>query len=115
MKTVITFSILFFLTLIDSSGKGIQKHIVSTRTDSIADPSIKITGKLNTVHIITDSTEWKNNESKTRKPKDLNTIEINGENNSVVINQKKGEKVKTIQNGTGNKINISQSKPSSLK
>ena len=112
MKAIISFSILFFLCGIDSSGTGIQKRNKPTQADSISDNSIKIKGKSNTVKIIIDSTEWNNIKSNIRKPNDLNRIEINGESNSVVINQKEGDKVNTIQNGTHNQINISQSKSS---
>ena len=115
MKAIITFSILFILSVIDSSGNGIQNHNKPTQADSISDKSIKIKRKFNTVKIITDSTEWNNINSNIKNPNDLNRIEINGASNSVVVNQKKGDKVNTIQNGTHNQINISQSKSSPQK
>lgn len=115
MKAIITFSILFFFSVIGSSAKGIQHNNKKAKADSIANNPIKIIGKQNNVKIIIDSTVWKGNEPKTKNPNGLNKIEINGEGNSVLINQKKGDQVNVIQNGTRNQINISQSQSSSLK
>ena len=78
--------------------------------DSIANYSININGKQNSVSI-TNNNPIKTNFKTVGKQKNTsNAIEINGEGNSVNINQnKESGHVNIQQNGTGNQVNVSQS------
>ena len=99
------------------SGNEIQKHraTLNTKTDSISvmhldtisNHSIHINGKLNAVSITNNPSSQKNLDD---HQKNLpNTIDINGESNSVTIHQNKNAGTVIIQqNGTGNQINVSQ-------
>jgi hypothetical protein len=99
------------------SGKEIQKpkNTVNTKTDSIgvtkldsiSNSSICINGKLNAVSITKEPSIQKNLVDKQKNPS--NTIDINGEGNSVTIHQHKNAGRVTIQqNGKGNQVNVSQ-------
>jgi len=129
MKVIITMSVLLFLCLSSIAGpsengnqnrKDTLKYKVADRCaihkDSITNYSININGKLNAVSINNDNSTDKNIE-KVGKPKNAaNTVEINGEGNSVTINQNnKGGSVNIQQNGTGNQVNVSQSNRSTVK
>jgi len=105
-----------------SSALELPKHkdILKTKTtvclagnnitvDSIANYSISINGKQNLVTIKTDTLTIQTAKSIPNKLKDSNTIEINGEGNSVSVNQDPKGKVEVKQSGNNNHINISQS------
>lgn len=77
--------------------------------DSIANNSININGKYNTVKIKIDSLSVQTTKSITNKSKDSNTIEINGESNSVSISQETKGKVAVEQSGNNNTVKIVQS------
>lgn len=77
--------------------------------DSIANFSISIQGKQNLVTIKTDSLTIQTAKSFINKPKDSNTIEINGRRNSVSVTQDTKGKIEVKQSGNNNHINISQS------
>jgi len=85
-------------------------------TDSVSDYSITVNGELNSVQI-TQNTAAGKNEGTTAKQKNTpNTIEINGEGNSVKIDQRKnGGRVNIQQNGKGNRVNITQSNQNTVK
>jgi hypothetical protein len=79
------------------------------KVDSIAKFSISIQGQQNLVTIKTDSLTVQTTKSIANQSKDSNTIEINGEGNSVSINQETKGNVAIKQSGNNNHINISQS------
>lgn len=84
------------------------------RTDSISDYSINVNGRLNSVHISSDNPSGKSLEVDPKRKK--NSVEINGEGNSVNITQgKSGGKVNIQQNGNGNQIRISQNNQNTVK
>ena len=86
------------------------------RKDSIPKNSININGKLNSVSIINGHSTQKNWDTDGKQIKTSNAIEINGEGNSVTINQNKnGGSVNIQQNGKGNKVNVSQSNQYTVK
>lgn len=66
------------------------------------DYSISINGKLNSVSITNENPSGKNMETVNKQTKDSNVIALNGEGNSVNINQTKNAgKVTIQQNGKG--------------
>ena len=81
----------------------------NTKIDSIANYAININGKQNSVTIKTDSLTVKTSESILNKSKDSNTIEINGESNSVSVNQETKGKIGVKQSGNNNTVKIVQS------
>lgn len=125
MKNVLIICILLVFTpsiTCKSSAFELQKHkeILKTQTsacsasnyikvDSIANYTISINGKQNLVTIKIDSLTVQTDKSITKKSKDSNSIEINGESNSVSVNQKSRGKVVVKQSGKINHINITQS------
>lgn len=82
---------------------------INVKLDSIANYSININGIQNSVTIKTDSLTVQTTKSIPNKLNDSNTIEINGEGNSVSINQDPKGKVEVKQNGKNNTVKISQS------
>lgn len=125
MKVIFSLLIILFFcfcTFAGLSENGIQKRkatkalkadsIPAKQKDSISNYSITINGELNAVSITKGNTATKNMETVGKPKKAANTIEINGEGNSVTINQNtKDSQVNVRQNGTGNRVNISQTKP----
>ena len=125
MKNLLIICILLVFSLSimwESSAFEIPKHkdILTTKTqvctagsnitvDSIANYSININGKQNLVTIKTDSLTIQTANSIPNKSKDSNTIEINGEGNSVLVNQETKGRVEVKQSGNNNHINITQS------
>jgi len=124
MKNILIKSIVFVflisITCISSAFK-ISKHkeILKAKTsvcsvgnnveaDTITNYSININGKQNLVTIKTDSVTVQTAKSISNKTKDGNTIEINGEGNSVSVTQKSKGKMVVTQSGNNNHINISQ-------
>jgi len=79
------------------------------KVDSTANFSISIQGQQNLVTIKTDSLTVQTAKSITNKSKDSNTIEINGEGNSVSVNQDIKGKIEVKQSGNNNTVNIVQS------
>lgn len=129
MKVIFKMSVLLFFCLSSFSGfsgNGIQNRkdtlkskvasICVIRKDSIPKNSININGKLNSVSITNDHLIVKNLDTDGKQKDIYNSIEINGEGNSVNIHQnKKGGNVNIHQNGTGNKVNVSQSNQNTIK
>lgn len=123
MRVIFTMSVLLFFCFSPFSGlsgNGIQnpKDNVKPKVtascvmqkDSISKNSININGKQNSVSITNDYSTKKNLDADGKQKNTSSTIEINGEGNSVTINQnKKDGNVNIHQNGTGNKVNVSQS------
>jgi len=123
MKVIFKMSVLLFFCLSSFaglSGNGIQNpkdtlkskvaSITVIRKDSIPKNSININGKLNSVSIINGHSTQKNWDTDGKQKNISNSIEINGEGNSVNIHQNKnGGNVNIHQNGAGNKVNVSQS------
>ena len=126
MKVIFTMSgLLFFcLSLLPGlSGNEIQNRKDTLKSkvaascvnnikhgDSIPKNSININGKLNSVSITNDHSTQKNLDTDGKQKNISNSIEINGEGNSVNIHQNKnGGNVNIQQNGAGNKVNVSQS------
>ena len=109
------------------SGKQKQKEPAKQKTavardtnmiqaGSISDYSINVNGRLNSVQITSDTPAGKRPETVTKPKNNSNSVEINGEGNSVNINQSKnGGHVNILQNGNGNKVNISQSNQNTVK
>ena len=76
----------------------------------IPDYSIRINGLENTVTVATDSVNVKTSETISNKTKVGNTIEINGQKNTVAISQvNKNNMVAVSQNGNNNAVKIVQS------
>lgn len=125
MKVIFTMiaALFFFLSpLTGLTENGIQnrKDTVKSKVaasgivqkDSISNYSININGKSNSVSINKEHFTQKDLSSHGNQKKASNIVEINGEGNSVTINQNnKCGSVNIQQNGTGNRVNISQSKP----
>ncbi len=92
-----------------------QKNAVAGDTtriagNSVSDYSINVNGQLNSVQITQTTTAGKSAGTVAKQKNTSNTIEINGEGNSVKIDQSKnGGRVNIQQNGNGNRVNISQS------
>lgn len=89
------------------------KPVTATCTTGKTSPQnpdylISINGKQNTVNITTDGTAIKAAEPQTILPSDKNSIEINGEGNSVSINKETTAKVAVKQNGNSNRVSITQ-------
>ena len=108
------------------SGNGIQnpKNNLKSKVtascviqkDSIQKNSININGKQNSVSISNDHPTVRNLATDGKPDNTSNTIEINGEGNSVNIHQNKnGGNVNIQQNGTGNQVNSSQSNQNKVK
>lgn len=99
------------------SGNEIQKpkvhlnpktdSIAVKQVDSISNNSIHINGPSNVVSIINSPSPQKNLNDKQKNTS--NTVDINGEGNSVTIYQNKNAgHVNVQQNGKGNQVNVSQ-------
>ncbi|WP_318348963.1 curlin repeat-containing protein [Aquipluma nitroreducens] len=126
MKNILIKSIVFVflisITCISSAFK-ISKHkeILKAKTsvcsvgnnveaDTITNYSININGKQDLVTIKTDSLTVQTTESIANQSIGSNSIEINGQGNTVAISQEnKNDKVVVSQNGNNNSVNISQS------
>lgn len=74
--------------------------------DSIPNYSISVNGNENTVKI---NSTLKDDQSTTKGPKGTAKVAVNGEGNSVKINEGNEGKVRVKQNGNNNCVNISQS------
>ncbi len=124
MKTILTFIGIFFIIIIttpNGSATGIKKHrkavkakatvIVDTKTTKAGDASdyvVSINGKQNTVKI-GDAEVLIQTPANPVEATGKNTIEINGEGNSVTVNPETAGKVAVKQTGNKNRVNISQS------
>ena len=126
MKNILIKSIVFVflisITCISSAFK-ISKHkeILNAKTsvcsvgnnveaDTITNYSININGKQDLVTIKTDSQTVQTTESIANQSIGSNSIEINGQGNSVAISQEnKNDKVVVSQNGNNNSVKITQS------
>lgn len=124
MKSILTFMVLLFSCLIAISNNsdngqqkqkepvkcntGISNDSLNSKGDTISNYSININGKSNSVQITSDKPFTVSQDTLT-KGKNINSIEMKGESNSVNISQSgKGGKVEIRQNGKNNQINISQ-------
>jgi len=130
MKVVLTFLAIFILWLNAVASDTIsvkqkqkepakQKAAVAANTniiraDSISNYSINVNGGLNSVQISSDNPSGKSLAVDPKEKK--NSVEINGEGNSVKVHQSKnGGKVNIHQNGTGNNVSISQTNQNTVK
>lgn len=122
MRSIFKLFIFCFFCLSVSFTSGTQKHIKNikarigvccasqtAKTDSIPNFSITINGPQNIVTIKTDSLTVKTTETITNKAKAINTIKIDGKNNSVSVSQETKGKVSIKQNGNNNQVHLSQS------
>lgn len=129
MKVIFRLIVLLFFclsTLPGFSGSVAQKHKATVtpkadsirvqKVDSLSNYSININGQSNAVSITKDNSTNKNMDTVGKQKNTSNTIDINGEGNSVTINQNKNAgHVNIQQNGNGNKVNISQSNQNKVK
>ena len=79
----------------------------TSRENSNPDYSISINGKDNTLKIGTAGATEQSTDTRTNQPGN-NTVEINGEGNSVSISQDTTGKVAVKQNGKNNRVSITQ-------
>jgi len=130
MKVVLTFLSIFILWLNAVASDTIsmkqkqkepakQKAAVAANTniiraDSISNYTINVNGGLNSVQISSDNPSGNSLDADPKGKK--NSVEINGEGNSVSITQgKNGGKVNIKQNGKGNQVSISQTNQNQVK
>jgi len=78
-------------------------------SESIQDYNIQINGSSNLIKVSSENKTIRVNSSTSTNPKAENSIEINGEGNSVSISQETTGKVAVKQNGNNNRIMITQS------
>ena len=122
MKKIFIIIALFFFCMpgiVSSQTANHKKHanVKATATDvskknkntTTSNYAININGPQNLVTIKTDSLAVQTAKSITNKAKDNNSIEINGEGNSVSVNQESKGEVMVKQNGNNNSVKILQS------
>jgi len=86
------------------------------QTDSISSYSINVNGRQNSVQITNDTLAGKKLEKEAKQKNKPNSIDMNGEGNSVNIHQSKnGGHVNIQQNGNGNKVCVSQTNRNAIK
>jgi len=130
MKAVLTFLAIIILWLNAIAGYSIsmkQKEPAKQKTvvvgnsniivaDSIPGYAISVSGGSNSVQINNQNPAMKSSATGEQQKDKPNSIEINGEGNSVNIQQSKnGGKVNIQQNGNGNQVTISQNNQITVK
>ena len=132
MKVIYTFLliIIFWLNAVSSdsvTGTHKQKEPAKQKTavagntniiraDSVSNYSINVNGGSNTVQINNETPTVKSSATGEQQKDKPNSIEINGEGNSVNIQQGKNVgKVNIQQTGNGNRVNISQTNQNTAK
>jgi len=89
---------------------GVTDLGVLNQPATMPDYSIRINGPENTVTVMTDSLSVKTSETISNKTNAGNTIEINGQKNTVAINQlNKNNTVAISQSGNNNTVKMVQS------
>ena len=123
MKKIFTIIALFFFCMPGIASSQTANHkkqakVKATATDvseknangNTSNYSIHINGPQNLVTITTDSLKVQTTVSLPNKAETNNTVDINGQGNTVAISQEnKNDKVVVSQNGNNNSVNISQS------
>ena len=132
MKAIFTFLviIIFWLSALSSDSVSAtckhkepakQKTAVAQdtsiiRVDSVSNYSISLNGGSNSVLINNQSPVGKSSATGKQQKDKPNSVEINGEGNSVNIHQSENAgKVNIRQNGKGNQVNISQTSQITVK
>lgn len=94
----------------DSVSMALKSRANRVVADTVSNFSIKIDGPQNLVAIKTDSLKLQTTKSLPNNTKANNTIDINGQGNTVAISQEdKNNKVVISQNGNNNSVKIVQS------
>jgi len=123
MKTIFTLIALFIFYLSGIAGSQTANHKTPAKAKAAASGisdmdanknssnyAININGPQNLVTIITDSLNVQTTETLPGKTNANNTVDINGQGNTVAVSQNtKNNKVVISQNGNNNTVNISQS------
>lgn len=81
----------------------------NSNIDSTTNISISIQGKQNLVTVKTDSLAVQTDKSIINPSNDSNSVEINGEGNSVSVTQETKGKIAVKQSGNNNSVKITQS------